>query len=190
MTRWLALVLGLAVLLAAPVVLAAEEADHSGSNWFYLALQVFNIGVLGYVLYRFAGRPISEALRDRSDGVRAQIEESESKLREAEAELAELRERLARFEQESSALLVEARERAQAERARTVERAERSAERIRIEARRVADNEIVRARQILRDEAADLATSIAREILREQITAEDDRRLLDDFVSRSEGRSG
>ncbi len=189
MTRWLAFVLGLSVLLAARVVLAAEEADHGGPNWFYLALQALNVGILGYVLYRFAGRPISEALRDRSDGIRAQIEESESRLREAETELAELGERLARFEQESSALLGEARDRAQAERSRTVERAEQSAERIRTEARRVADNEIVRARQILQDEAADLATSIAREILEERITPEDDRRLLDDFVSRSEGQS-
>ena len=74
---------------------------------------------------------------------------------------------------------------AQAERERTLERARLSAERIREEARRVADNEIVRARQVLRDEAAELATSIAAEFLRERITPEDDARLLADFVDRA-----
>ena len=74
------------------------------------------------------------------------------RLREAEAELAELRERLASIEAESAALLGQVVEAAQTERERTLERARQGAERIREEGRRVADNEIVRARQVLRDE--------------------------------------
>ncbi len=190
MTRWLALALGLAVLLTAPVVLAAGEVEHAGKTWLHLGLQVLNVVILGYVLYRFAGGPISQAMRDRSDGIRGQIEESEARLREAEAELAELRERLARSEEDSRALVASVAEQAQAERVRNVERARQSAERIREEARRVADAEIVRARQALREEASELATSIAQELLRERLTDEDDRRLLADFVERAQPSDG
>jgi len=186
LTRWLALTLGLAVLLAAPAVLAAGEVEHTGTTWLHLGLQVFNVAILGYVLYRFAGGPISQAFRDRSDGIRGQIEESEARLREAEAELAALRERLARSEEDSCALVASVAEQAQAERVRNVERAQQSSERIREEARRVADAEIVRARQVLREEASELATSIAQEILRERLTDEDERRLLADFVERAQ----
>ncbi len=190
MTRWLRLALGLCLVLYAPELLAAEEgAAHSGPNWFHLAVQILNVVVLGYVLYRFAGGPISKALRERSQGIRTQIRDSESRLLEAEAELAELRERLAGFEAESADLLAQVALQAQTERERTMERARQGAERIREEGRRVADNEILRAREALRNEAAALATRIASEILRERLTAEDDQRLLRDFVQRVEGPS-
>ena len=189
MTRWLGFAFGLGLVLLPQELLAAEEAVHSGPNWFHLGVQIFNVLVLGYVLYRFAGRPISNLLRERSQGIQTQIRDSELRLREAEAELAELRERLASIEAESAALLGQVVEAAQTERERTLERARQGAERIREEGRRVADNEIVRARQVLRDEAATLATRIASEILRERLSEEDDQRLLRDFVERVEGPS-
>ncbi len=189
MTRWLGFALGLGLVLLAPELLAAEEGGEAGPNWFHLAVQIGNVLVLGYLLYRFAARPISNALQERSRRIRTQIEDSESRLGEAEAELAQLRERLAGMEAESAALLSQVVERAQTERARALERARQGAERIREEGRRVADNEIIRAREVLRNEAATLATRIASEILRERLTAEDDQRLLRDFVEHVEGPS-
>ena len=189
MRRWLGCALGLGLLLLAPELPAAEESGEAGSPWFHLAVQIGNVLVLGFVLYRFAARPISNALRERSQTIRTQIQASESRLREAEAELAQLRERLAGMEAESAALLAEIVEQTQTERVRTLERARQAAERIREEGRRVADNEIVRVREVLRDEAATLATRIAGELLREQLTRADDQRLLRDFVERVEGPS-
>ncbi len=187
MTRWLGYAFGLGLVLLAPELWAAEEGTHSSPGWFYVAVQTLNVVVLGYLLYRFAASPISNALSERSQGIRRQIEDSESRLREAETELAELRERLAGIEAESADLLGQVVEQARTERELTLERARQGAERIREEGRRVADNEIVRVRQVLRDEAAALATRLAGEILRERLTAEDDQRLLRDFVERVEG---
>ena len=62
-------------------------------------------------------------------------------------------------------------------------------ERIRTEARRVADSEVARARQALREEAANLATTLAREILQERLGADDDRRLTQEMIARIGGRS-
>lgn len=186
MKSWGILALCVSCLLVAPEALAAEE-EHGGTGWFYLGVQVLNVAVLAFVLYRFAGRTVSNALQSRSAGIRARLEASESRLQEAESELAALRERLARVDDESGELVRSVVEQAEVERARALERARQSGERIREEARRVADNEILRARQILRDEAAALSTRLAAEMLREQITPQDEARLLADFVERARG---
>ncbi len=123
MRRWLGCALGLGLLLLAPELPAAEESGEAGSPWFHLAVQIGNVLVLGFVLYRFAARPISNALRERSQTIRTQIQASESRLREAEAELAQLRQRLAGMEAESAVLLAEIVEQTQTERVRTLERA-------------------------------------------------------------------
>ena len=57
-------------------------------------------------------------------------------------------------------------------------------ERVREEARRSADQEIERARAELQSEAARLATSLAGEIVRQNVTAQDEDRLLAEFVER------
>jgi F-type H+-transporting ATPase subunit b len=95
-----------------------------------------------------------------------------------------VRERLAGLEREADALLRDAKERAEAERENTLARANAIAVRVREEARRVADQEIERARQELRDEAAALAVSHASELLRQSVRPADDERLLRTYNAR------
>ncbi len=103
---------------------------------------------------------------------------------DAEAELERLRRRLEGFDAEARELVAVATEAAEGERSRALERAAAAAERLRGEARRVADQEVKRARQELRAEAAELATALAGEILREVMTPDDDKRLVNDFIDR------
>ncbi len=170
-----------ALLLVPAVGRAASEAGH-GPDWTMLALQVLNVGILGFLLYRYAGPFITRALRERSESLRSEIEAARSRLDDVEAENRALRDRLERLDAESGELVERAVEAAEDERARAVARAAQTAEHIGEEARRVADNEIERARQALREEAAELATRLAGEILRERITEDDDRRLVGEFV--------
>lgn len=184
MSRAPALVLLLGLALAAPEALAAGGGDDHGPAWQMLFFQILNVGILGFLLYRFAGPAIAQYLRDRSEGVRDEIERAQAQLREVEQENVALRERLERIDAESEALVEQVVTQARAEAERGAARAAQSAEHIGEEARRVADNEIVRARQALREEAAELATQLAGELLREQISDEDDRRLVAEFTGR------
>ena len=52
------------------------------------------------------------------------------------------------------------------------------------------DQEVARARQELRAEAAELATRLAAELLQEHVGDDDQRRLVDEFVSRVETSAG
>jgi len=177
------------LLLASPVFAAtAAQADH-GTNWPLLGLQVLNTLVLVLILVRFTRRPIRDFLIQRSHRIRREIDTAESRLREAEAEIEQLRRRMARFEDEKQEIIARSGEQVEAERTHGLERARRTAERIREEARRVADREIERARQQLQSEAAELAVSLARGLLRENLTPEDDRRLVREYLHRVGGTS-
>ena len=163
-----------------------DDGDH-GVSWTVLALHLLNFGFLLFLLYRYARKPILGFLADRSQGIRKEIESAEERLGRAERELEQLRVRLARFGEETRSIVTTARDLAEQEKARQIERAHETGARIREDTERVAGQELERARQILRAEAAELATELAAELLREQMTPEDDRRLVSEFVERLGG---
>jgi len=185
----IARVLGvLTVLLLAGAAAASEaEAGHHGPDWKVLGLAVLNLGILIGVLLRYARKPITDFLFQRSEGIRTALRDAQAQLAEAEAENAKLRDRLTHLADEAREIVDLARRQAQAEQVRMKHRAEETATRIREEAQRVADMEIARARQVLREEAAELATALASDLLREHIQPADDQRLLREFVARVEG---
>ncbi len=184
----LALVAGFAV---EPAFASEAAAEHGleGPDWAYFVYHSIGLAVLLAVLVYYMREPLKSFLLDRSDGIRRQIEGAEAALAAARAEAAELRARLARAAQENEAFLQAATAQAEAERVLALERAQQAAERIRQESRRSADQEIARARRELQDEAAQLATSIAAEILRQDMTPDDDRRLIAEFVEQIGRRS-
>ena len=75
-------------------------------------------------------------------------------------------------------------ERAQVERERILADAVAAGERIRSDARTAVEQELRRAREELREEAADLAIQLAGDMLRSQVTDADRERLVDEFITR------
>jgi F-type H+-transporting ATPase subunit b len=162
---------------------------EAGLDWAYFLYHALGLAILLGVLVYFSRQPIKSFLLDRSDGIRRQIQGAEAALAAARVETAELNARLARASAEHEEFVRLASEQAEAEHALAMERAALAAERIRQEARRTADQEIARARRELQAEAAQLATSLAAEILREGMTPDDDRRLVGEFVEQIERRT-
>ena len=162
---------------------AVEHAEHA-ADWSILAFHAFGLAVLIGVLVYFLRAPLQAFLRDRSDGLRRQLDAARLSLERARAANAELRARLERISEENDALVRDAAELAERERERAIERARSTADRIREDARRAADQEIERARAELQSEAARLATSLAGELVRQSLTADDERRMVAEFVER------
>lgn len=181
------LALATALLLLAFDAQAASEGGAHGPNLTLLAFQILNIGILIFVLVRYAGPALRDFFQARSVQIRESIEGAQEKLQAAEAEIAELQARLEAFEGESGRLVEDAAAAAEAERTRMLERARATAERIREDAERVADSEIARARQALRAEAARLATELAGQLLRDEATREDDQRIVGEFIDKLGG---
>ena len=178
-----------AVLFVAALAFAASaraeehHAEHAADPTLLL-FHAFGLLVLLGVIVYYARTPLETMLKDRSDGLRRQLEAARAALERAEATSREANARLARMADENEALVRAAAEQAEGEKVRAIERARAAAERVREEARRSADQEIERARAELQGEAARLATSLAGEIVRQNVTAQDEDRLLAEFVER------
>ena len=175
-----------ALVLLAPEAFAAEQVEHAGPSWKLLGLQVLNAALLIAILVYFTRRPLRDFLVQRSRGIARSIEQAEESLRASQSELERMRRRIEGFESEAEEMLYAAAERAEGERVRALERAEATAARIREEAQRVADQEIERARQELRDEAAALAVTLAGELIRDSLRPADQKRLVREYTDRVE----
>lgn len=168
----------------------AEAAEHgaahsSSEGWTVLARHALNLAILGFVLVRFALPALRDFMRQRSEGLREQIDGAKRELAAAQQELQQLRSQLAGVDREGHDLVAQAERAAQAEQERSLARARENADRLREDARRIADQELERARGVLRAEAAELATDLAARLLRERIDASDDRRLFEEFAQRA-----
>jgi F-type H+-transporting ATPase subunit b len=187
--RLLTAVVPILTVLAPALARAAEE--HEGPpDWRLLGLAMLNSGLLVILLLRFTRKPINDFLFARREGIRRSLHEAEERLAAAQRELATLRARVQNMDREAREIRELAQQQAQGERERMAQRASDAVERIRQDAERVSAREIERARQSLREEAAELAVRMADELLRRNLNAADDQRLVNEFVERVNQNGG
>ncbi len=153
----LAILLGSTLAALAPQIVWAAETGHVEQPGIInlnitLVIQAINFLILILLLSRFLFRPLTEFLAKRTEGIQRSLAEAEE-AREAEVE----------------------RQRLQAA-ART------EAERVLAEARSEIAAETRRAKTALREEAVALSLAAAERVLGRAITAEDQRRLAEQYV--------
>ena len=165
---------------------AGGGGEVSSESLKILALGLLQLLILGGVIWRFGREPIRSFLFQRSEAIRDKLEASQRELAQAQEEIARLNQRLGELGREAQELIALSERQATGERERMEQRARETAERLRSETQRVADVEVQRARQLLRAEAATLATSMAADMLRGELGSEDDARLIQEFTVRLE----
>jgi F-type H+-transporting ATPase subunit b len=168
----------LALASAAPA--AASEGGSGGLG--DLAWPALNLVILIAALVYFGRRPIQDFFASRQDRIRDDLDAAASALAEAEARHTDWQRKLVELDAEMARIREQARERAEAERRHILADASAAAERIRNDARAAVDQELRRAREELRREAAELALEIAAETLRARVTDADRSRLVDEFI--------
>lgn len=164
-----------------------EHGEHAGVDAKTLALQLLNLGVLIFLLVYFGGYfkggMLSKALRNRHNLLKADIEAASGQRALAEQRFREQDKRLANLEQELAALRASVQQEGEREKARLLAGAEEKAKRIQDETRFQLDQEVKEAELRLRAEVASTAVKVADEILRRSVSAEDERRLVQDFAA-------
>lgn len=178
MTRALLQALALAALAAAP----ARAAEEGGG----LLLPWVNFALLLAALFVLTRKPIRAFFGDRRAAIRKDVEEAAALKRRAEERYAQWQRKLVDLDRELEAIRTESRARAEAERANLLADARAAAERIRSDAASAVEHEVRRARANLREEASQLAVELAAGILKEQVTAQDRDRLIEEFIDRIE----
>ena len=179
--------LWLALLVVAPLMIAASGG--SGWGWIETAGRWFNLAVLVGIIAYFLRAPLRQFLADRKRGIQDDISSAGRALQEAEERLSVVQGQVRGLDEERAAMRKATAEEAEGERLRVLERAQRDVDRL----TRRAETEIQLltrvARNELRSHAADLAVGLARQKLSQELTAEEDARVVGRVVESLHSRN-
>jgi F-type H+-transporting ATPase subunit b len=184
--RSLTLTIVTITVLVASVFPAAAADDSHGNEVDVMLKTAFNLVLLLGVLVYFARKPVLEYFADRRSTIEEDLTGAAAELTDAEAVYAKWQRRLIDLESELEQIRTTGRQRAESERERIIADAEVAAERIRNNASAAITQELRRAREQLREEAAQLAIEMAGDRLAREVTDADRDRLLDEFIERVE----
>jgi F-type H+-transporting ATPase subunit b len=145
--------------------------------------------LLMVILAKLVYPPIMKSVADREAQIRKDLAEAERLRTESAAALEEQRELLASARGEAQAIITEARQAADRERATGVEKTRQEQEELLHRARREIDAERERAIAEIRRDAVDLAISAAGKVVGARLDSAADRQIVDDYIA-SIGKSG
>ena len=160
--------------------------DYPGWEvWKFVNLLLF-VGALIFMLRR----PIGASLVARRDTIRQELMRAQEERRAALAKLEEVEARLARLDAEVENVRAQAKRDAEAERENITRSTAEETRRLREQAQREIESAGKAARQDLRRYAAEQSVRLAEDLIRRDIRAEDDTRLMNDYIGDLGGIKG
>ena len=183
MRVFLFLILGLGAcgLLFCPECLAAEEMP-SWRKPYNIIMLWLNFGILVALFLKFARKPLMDFLRgvhdklkEEIDGIKEQHSEVKGNMDSEEAKLTEIQQHL----EEIRARIIEMGEK---EKQKIIGQAKVAAAKMIEDAKAYSTFQMTKARKQLSDEMVDMAISKVEEKLKEEISPEDNEKLVNDFL--------
>jgi F-type H+-transporting ATPase subunit b len=154
-----------------------------------LVFQIVNFLLLLYLLNRFLFKRVFALLDERQARISKGLEDAEAAARDRELARAEREAALADARKEASELLARANKIADDTRKEILDTARTEAEQVTARAREEINAEKERAMAELRAEVADLALAAAGKLVRREMDAETQRRLVEEFLAEVEPAS-
>ena len=139
--------------------------------------------VLLVLLSRFAWKPLLAALKERQDRITQSLDEAKRAQDESERLRRESAEIIRQAHVEAGSIVASVRADAERLREETKQKARTEAAAILAAAERQIQAETVRARDEVRRDAVDLSVAIASKLIRRNISAEDNRALIDEMIA-------
>ncbi len=170
--------------LAAVEALAAEEAVETGwrGTWDEIMLWL-NFCILAVVIVKYGRKPLMDFLRGRKEEVEKQIGKVEKEKSEIDARIRETRKTLedssARFENMKQRIIKQG-ERKKEE---IIGDAKQQSEMMMVMAKQKIGNRILDAKNEFRAELVDAAVDLAEQKLSQEVTEEDNRKILEQYLS-------
>ena len=163
-----------------PVKEEHHEQTYFGiPGWILkIANMVVFLGLLGYLI----GGPVKRAFQERSVAIRRAADEAKERRVKADQMASDIQARLTAIEQEVKAIHERAIAEGERQKRELLAAAEAEAEKIRTAARTEVDNRLKHARHELTAYAGQLASERAEQILREKITADDQKKLFQESL--------
>jgi len=144
--------------------------------WKFVNLGIFIVGAI--YLHRRFGRPISEALRARGEGIKRELQRAREEKEQALAKLVEVEATIERMESEVSTIREQAKLEAEAERERIKVATESEMTKLKQQAQREIESAAKAAVQDLREFAAQQSVALAEVSITRDLRTDDDTRII------------
>ncbi|MGH7540912.1 MAG: F0F1 ATP synthase subunit B [Gemmatimonadota bacterium] len=183
--------MAVAALAVAPALLAAQEGAEGGSPIFSVNLGLviwtwilflFTLGILAWKVFPF----IAGGLEERQRRIQGAIDEAQAAREEAHALLAQQREALEAARREGHEVVEKARAAAEGVRKEILAEAKQQQLGLLADARREIEAERQQLREDVRREAVEIALAAAERLIRTRLDADENRRLVRDFMAELE----
>jgi len=171
---------------APPLLLWASGGGYSHGQWSDLLYRTICFAVLLVVLYCFARRPVAAFFRERRENIARNLEYLEAQARGLEERKELMNKEIANIASERDNILAEYESLGRNEADRIIAEAKAAAEHLIEKTREAMDREIKSARKVLLTEIIALSTRAAQDMLRKNITADDQTRLTREFLDQVE----
>jgi F-type H+-transporting ATPase subunit b len=153
-------------------------------DWFTVAAQAVNFLILVWLLKRFLYKPVLAAIDQREKRIETQLRDAEKKKTEALQEQTAFQHKNEEFDQQRSALLVQATSAAKTERERLLERARTDSEELRSKLQKSVHHELENLNGKIGTLALQEVFSIARKALVDLADVSLEARMTDIFIHR------
>ncbi len=163
---------------------AAHGGGESPERLKDLLYRSMNFIIFFGVLFFLLRKPLKQNLADRRNNIQKELEELETQKASARQELEGLTQRIARMKEEKEAILAEYRAEGEKEKQKIIDNAQKTAARLLEQTQVTIQQEIQKANQTLRQEIAESAVRMAEEILRKNITDNDHKVLIGEYLAK------
>jgi F-type H+-transporting ATPase subunit b len=177
----------LCLFILAPVAaFAAGGGGHadSGAVLKDFIYRCFNFALMAGLLAYFVTKPIRKGLKGRTAEIEKTLADAESAKAAAEAKHKEYSDKLAKATEEIAGITEAIRREGELERDKIIAAAKDMADKIEREADNKAAGVVAKARIELREEASRLAVELAEDMLKKQVSADDQKRLVEEYMQK------
>ena len=176
----------MSLVLIPVAVFAAGGGGHadSGAVLKDFIYRCFNFALMVGLLAYFVTKPIRKGLKGRTEEIENKLAEAEAAKEAAEAKHREYSEKLAKATEEIASIAASIRREGEMERDKIIAAATEMAAKIEQEAENKAAGVVAKARTELREEAASLAVELAEDLLKKQVSADDQKRLVEEYMQK------
>ena len=170
-------------------VVAAQEGGTAGLaiNFFWIIVASLNFIVFAVILYLAFGKQVSRLLAGRRERIEQGLRDAEQARSDRERAEQERLAALTEARREANEILARAQKVAQETRDADIAATREELERMRVRASEEIEAEKTRALGELRAEVADLAIQAAQKVIRETMTDQRQRRLVEEFLAEPMG---
>jgi F-type H+-transporting ATPase subunit b len=170
------------IVLFASTALAASEGHSSPWTTSMLLWRVVNTIALLALLIYFIKKPLVSFFTERKAKIERDLAEAVELRQKAEELIKEYQTKLAGMEQELEKMRGELQKAAEGESLKVISNAEKMATAIVESAKIAAEQEVRKAKITLKDEAVTMAVEMAESLIREKISDDDRKRIVEDYL--------